>query len=52
MIQKRAMSAMTTTTIQTMVMRRPFPSKMDFLPGYVTPLGHRAAGRSEKERSP
>jgi hypothetical protein len=25
---------------------------MDFLPGFVTPLGHRAARRSEKERSP
>jgi hypothetical protein len=41
-----------TTMIQTMVMRRRSPSKMDFLPGYVTLAGYRAAGRSEKERSP
>jgi hypothetical protein len=52
MIQKRAISATMTTMIQTMVMRRPSPSEMDFLPRYVTLLGDRAAGRPEKECSP
>jgi len=38
--------------IQTMVMRRLSPSKMDFLPPYIALLGYRAAGHPEKERSP
>jgi hypothetical protein len=52
MIQKRAINATMTTMIQTMVMRRPSPPEMDFLPGYISLSGYRAAGRPEKERSP
>jgi hypothetical protein len=41
-----------TTMIQTMVMRRPSPSKMDLPAQYLTLLGYRAAGHPEKEGSP